>query len=142
MNDNDPMMPAERKLHDFISKAIVDARSKAIRCEQNHRWQKLIKTYLRGLSRVVGSAKAIALCIFVLTAIQFCWDAWSNLSLGIPTVGFLVLAISLLSAIDIAELAIGRWEWRPKSGSPLHYHFALGIRAKRMCHLANRGVAQ
>lgn len=142
MNDNDPMTPIERNLHHFINKAVVEAKAMAFRRQQNHGWQMLIKAYLRGLSRVVGSAKAIALCIFVLAAIRFCWDAWTNLTLGVLTVGFIVLAISLLSAIDIAERAIGRWEWRPKSGSPLHYHFAVGMRARRMCHLANRGVAQ
>lgn len=142
MNDNDPMGPAERALHDFISGAIVDARAIAFRRQENHEWRKLIKAYLRSLSRAMGRAKVIVLGIFVCAAIRFCWDAWSNLSLGILTVAFLVLAISLLAAIDIAERAIGRWEWQPKSGSPLHYHFAVGTRAKRICQLVDGDVAQ
>ena len=142
MNDNDPMTPAERKLQDFISNAIAEARVKAIRCKENIRWRGLVRAYLRGLSRIVGSAKAIALGIFVLASIRFCWDAWSDLIVGTLTVGFLTLAISLLVAVDIAEKSIGRWEWRPESGSPLHYHFAVGMRAKRICHLADQGVVQ
>ncbi|MCJ2189225.1 hypothetical protein [Novosphingobium beihaiensis] len=142
MNDNDPMGPAERNLYNFISNAVVEARARALRRQQNVEWQKLIKAYLRGLSRIVGSAKTIALGIFVFASIRFCWDAWSNLSLGSLTVGFLLLAISLLAAVDTAERTIGRWEWRPKSGSPLHYHFAVGMRAKRMSKLANPGIVQ